>query len=165
MAKGQSVPLATSAETIAKQHGVDARTVKRDEHFARRKEIYEALHPETRPVTITGGPGRGHKTSETISPVSPRPAFAADTAAKTGVSRSTVEQEVKIAKAIPAPSRTQNGTVSPSTVPLTTQLIVVPNRCSTAAPAAPPDAGVSAEPSDWPGEPAAPGPPPLPPLL
>jgi len=56
----------------------------------RRKEIYEALHPETKPVRERGGPGRGNKTNDKMSPVS----FASDTAAKTGKSKRTVERAV-----------------------------------------------------------------------
>lgn len=73
-------------------------TLERAEHLSRRKAIYEELHPETRTVNAKGGPGRG-KTNEIISPVSP-PTFAADAAAKTGVSERTIQQEVKIARSI-----------------------------------------------------------------
>jgi ParB family chromosome partitioning protein len=60
--------------------------------LARRKEIYEALHPETRPVTKRGGPGRGKKTSDKMSPVS----FTKDTAAKVGKHHRTVQRMVEI---------------------------------------------------------------------
>ncbi len=63
----------------------------------RRKAIYLAMHPETKPVTERGGPGRGKKTNDNTSLVS----FAADTAAKTGRSRRTVERQVAIADNIP----------------------------------------------------------------
>jgi len=79
--------------------------LERSEAYARRKEIYEALHPEARSVTERGGPGRGKKTSETISPVSAPPSFAADTAAKTGKSPRTIQHEVQIATKIPEPVR------------------------------------------------------------
>jgi ParB family chromosome partitioning protein len=60
--------------------------------LARRKDIYEALHPESQPVTKRGGPGRGKKTSDKMSPVS----FGKDTAAKIGKHRRTVERMVKL---------------------------------------------------------------------
>ena len=72
-------------------------TLERSEQLKRRKELYEAMHPETKPVTERGGPGRGHKTSEIISPVS---SFTKDTSAKTGKSPRTIEQEVQIATKI-----------------------------------------------------------------
>lgn len=66
----------------------------RGEALSRAKEIYEALHPEAKPVQERGGPGRG-KTSETVSSVS----FAGDTEQRTGTSKRTVQQEVQIAHA------------------------------------------------------------------
>lgn len=66
----------------------------RDKHLARRKEIYEALHPETLSVNERGGPGRGHKTSEIISLVS-TPTFAEDAASKTGQSVRNVELSIQ----------------------------------------------------------------------
>jgi ParB family transcriptional regulator, chromosome partitioning protein len=60
--------------------------------MARRKEIYEVLHPETQSVTKRGGPGRGKKTGAKSAPVS----FAEDTAAKTGQSRRSVQELVMI---------------------------------------------------------------------
>lgn len=68
--------------------------LERGEQEARLKEIYLLEHPETRPVSERGGPGRGHKTDEIISPVS----FAEETAATIGVSPRTVQQEVQIAE-------------------------------------------------------------------
>lgn len=73
--------------------------LERSEHLARRKAIYEELHPDTRSVTERGGPGRGGKTVDNLSTVS-APSFAEDTAAKTGVSARTVRREVKIANSI-----------------------------------------------------------------
>jgi N6-adenosine-specific RNA methylase IME4 len=68
--------------------------LERGEQLARRKELYLARHPETRPVYERGGPGRGKgKTGGIIPGVS----FAAETAGKARVSRSTVEQEVRVA--------------------------------------------------------------------
>lgn len=69
------------------------------EHLARRKEIYEALHPETRHVTERGGTGRGNKTTDTMSDVLP-PSFTEDTAAKSGVAARTIRRDVKIGRDI-----------------------------------------------------------------
>lgn len=69
-----------------------------DKQLKRRKEIYEALHPETKHVTERGGPGRGHKTSDIVSPVL-TPSFAEDVSAKTGVSTRTVERSIQRAEA------------------------------------------------------------------
>jgi len=64
--------------------------LERGEHFLRRKEIYEARHPEAKRGQYGGGrDGVGTKRrteSETIS-------FSADTAAKLDVSPRTVQQE------------------------------------------------------------------------
>jgi ParB family chromosome partitioning protein len=53
----------------------------------RRKEIYEALHPETR-QRANVGPNRQFVATET-------PAFTADTATRTGVDRRTVERDAR----------------------------------------------------------------------
>jgi ParB family chromosome partitioning protein len=63
--------------------------LERGEQLARRKEIYEALHPEART-----GAGRPPKNSETVSP------FSADVASKTGLTPRTVQQDVQIATQI-----------------------------------------------------------------
>jgi hypothetical protein len=93
----------------------DLSALERGEALARRKALYEALHPETRPVSERGGPGRGRsgpKTNadsasvfsrETVEEVeNPTPSFTADVAARTGQSRRTVQTEVQIAERIPA---------------------------------------------------------------
>lgn len=51
----------------------------------RRKQIYEAMHPETR-AHVAGGHAKAGSASDKLS-------FAADTAAKTGVDRRTVERD------------------------------------------------------------------------
>ena len=58
----------------------------------RRKEIYEALHPETKQGGLPGKPGggKGAKT-ETVS------SFADDVAMKTGLTPRTIRQYVQIA--------------------------------------------------------------------
>ena len=64
----------------------------RSDQLLRRKEIYEALHPETkREATLKQN--RSDIMSERTAP-----SFAADTAEKTGVSERTVEREIRIAK-------------------------------------------------------------------
>lgn len=68
------------------------------EHLAERKDLYLALYPETKPVRERGGPGRGKKTAEKISPVSP---FTSDTAKKTGKTPRAVRNEVRIGEQIP----------------------------------------------------------------
>lgn len=64
--------------------------------LARRKVLYEAIHPETKPVTERGGPGRGKKTTEKISTVS----FADDTASRTGKTSRTVRSAVELGNKI-----------------------------------------------------------------
>lgn len=88
--------------------------MERAEQLSRRKEIYEAIHPETRHGF---GPGRGNKrdvesTSLLLGDVdagSSRPtrakSFIEDTSLKTGRSKVAVARDVQIAKAIPEPLR------------------------------------------------------------
>jgi ParB family chromosome partitioning protein len=59
----------------------------------KRKEIYLALHPETRPVTERGGPGRG-KRRPNLTAVLP---FADAAAHRLGVSARTIRRSVQIA--------------------------------------------------------------------
>ncbi len=66
--------------------------LERAEHLARRKEIYEALHPATK-RGVAGAEARWHA-SETVS-------FASGTARKTGLSPGTIQQDVQIATRIP----------------------------------------------------------------
>ncbi len=54
-------------------------------------------------MTKRGGPGRGKKTTETVSVVS----FAADTGAKTGVTERSVRHDTQIAESIPEDVREQ----------------------------------------------------------
>lgn len=63
---------------------------------ARRKELYEAIHPETKPVAERGGPGRGNKTMAIMATVS----FADDTAAKTGRGSRTIRRDAEIGEKI-----------------------------------------------------------------
>jgi len=62
-----------------------------------RKEIYEQLYPETKHVTIKGGPGRGKKTTEKISVVSQKP-FTKDIAEKINKSDRTIRLKIEIAE-------------------------------------------------------------------
>ena len=69
-----------------------------DQALARRKAIYLTLHPEAKPVTEKGGPGRGKKTNDNVSSVS----FANDAATKTGQSARTIQRKVEIGEKIDA---------------------------------------------------------------
>lgn len=69
------------------------------EHLNRRKEIYEALHPETKAgISQAAGMNRaiGNNVSEPSSPTSK--SFVCDTAGKLGVAPRTIEQKIQIAK-------------------------------------------------------------------
>lgn len=59
-----------------------------------RKVIYEALHPETR-QHVAGGHAKAGTATDTVS-------FAADTAAKTGVSERTVRRDARLGERIAA---------------------------------------------------------------
>ena len=68
------------------------------ELLLRRKEIYEALHPES-VQTNQGGPFRGNQHQEVSDKMTQTTkSFAQDTAEKLGVGRRTVERQVQIAK-------------------------------------------------------------------
>lgn len=82
--------------------------LERSEQLARRKEIYEAIHPGTINPAERGGPGRGNKKTtadpavvlipDAVTPSTP--CFVSDTAKKTGQSERSVYQDVQIAKSI-----------------------------------------------------------------
>jgi ParB family transcriptional regulator, chromosome partitioning protein len=76
----------------------DLTVLERAEQLHRRKEIYITLHPET---TQRSGPGRGHREKQGNH----FPAFAVDTAAKTGTTPRTIRQEVQIASQLSAAVR------------------------------------------------------------
>ena len=65
-----------------------------------RKEIYEALHPETKQATGRELAEKRWNATETISTAS----FADDTAQKSGLTARTIRQEVQIATGLPAPT-------------------------------------------------------------
>jgi ParB family transcriptional regulator, chromosome partitioning protein len=79
--------LATIDENLERQ---ELTVLERGEQYCRRKEIYEALHPETKHGK---GPGRGNREKKRNEFTS----FAADTASKLGRSPRTIQQEVQIA--------------------------------------------------------------------
>jgi len=73
-------------------------TVDYSELLLRRKEIYEALHPETR-ATREGGPFRGNQHNEVNDKMSQTSkSFVQDTAEKLGLNRRTVERQIQVAK-------------------------------------------------------------------
>lgn len=73
---------------------VDLTVAERSEHLARRKAIYEAQHPETKAGKAGGkASGIARGTSAESAFVQ---SFTADTAAKTGRGRRTIEEEVSI---------------------------------------------------------------------
>lgn len=69
------------------------------EMLLRRKEIYEALHPETK-ATYDGGPFRGNQHKNVVGDKmsATTKSFVRDTADKLGVVPRTVEREIKTAK-------------------------------------------------------------------
>lgn len=74
--------------------------LERGEHLARRKAIYEALHPETRQGGLPGAPGGGKQAkTETIS------GFAEDAAEKTGVTDRAIRYAVQIGEDITPEAR------------------------------------------------------------
>jgi ParB/RepB/Spo0J family partition protein len=75
----------------------DLSPAERAGHTARRKELYEQKHPETK----KGAAGRGRKKSQVATSNEPALAFIDETAQKTGKDRSTVAREVKRGKDIP----------------------------------------------------------------
>jgi hypothetical protein len=67
----------------------DLSPIERALHVARRKELYEHRHPETK-STKAGGPGRAKRTQSQLGTDTPTPAFIDDTAENTGQGRTTV---------------------------------------------------------------------------
>lgn len=93
--KTAGAELAELDENLARQ---ELTVLQRAEALARRKELHEILHPESRRGVIggkaSGARRHGLRTSETIS-------FVRQTARKTHLSPRTVQHEVQIAQAIP----------------------------------------------------------------
>lgn len=80
--------LAEIDENLARN---DLNALERGEHLARRKEIYEALHPETKKGTAGALAKHGTSATDMLS-------FAENTAAQTGQSARTVRRAVKVAE-------------------------------------------------------------------
>ncbi len=74
-------------------------TLDRSEQLQRRMEIYEALHPETRQGTA-GGKAGGRGRIASAESATAIPAFADDTAAKTGRSARVIREEVQISEGL-----------------------------------------------------------------
>lgn len=71
----------------------DLNFIEEGEQLARRKEIYETLHPETRQGKRNGQTSK----TETVSVLEVKP-FAEDTAEKIGVAARTVRNKIQVAK-------------------------------------------------------------------
>ena len=86
------------------------------ELLLRRKELYEALHPQTVQTNL-GGPFRGNQHQEVSDKMTQTTkSFAQDTAEKLGVGRRTVERQVQIAKRLTPETK---GIIRGSAVPVT----------------------------------------------
>jgi ParB-like chromosome segregation protein Spo0J len=85
---------------------VELTALERAEHMSRRKQLYEALHPEVKHGGAPGKAGGGKAKSKDARVAS----FAADTAKKTGLSQRTVQEDVQIAKLSPESKRVVKGT-------------------------------------------------------
>ncbi len=82
------------------------------ELLLRRKELYEALHPETK----NGGDHSSAESRTSKCRSAPVSSFAQDTAEKLGVGRRTVERQVQIAKRLTPETK---GIIRGSAVPVT----------------------------------------------
>lgn len=73
--------------------------IEQGEQLARRKEIYEALHPETK-ATYAGGTFRGNQHNEVADTVSATKikSFSEDTAEKTGISPRHVRRRIQVSR-------------------------------------------------------------------
>lgn len=67
--------------------------LERAQALAKQQELYQMLHPQTRPVRVRGGPGRSKKTSDKVTPV-----FAELAAKACGSSRRTTERAIEIGR-------------------------------------------------------------------
>lgn len=76
----------------------DLSVLERAEHLARRKELYEAIHPETK----HGGDRKSETAKIKIrNPDLDSDSFVDDAAKKTGRGRTAIAEEIQIGKAIP----------------------------------------------------------------
>ncbi|WP_437656674.1 ParB/RepB/Spo0J family partition protein [Sorangium sp. So ce1182] len=85
---------------------IELTALQRAEHIHRRKELYEAMHPEAKHGGAPGKPGGGKQKSKGERAAS----FAADTAQKTGLSPRTVQEDVQVAKLTPEAKSVVKGT-------------------------------------------------------
>lgn len=86
------------AEVTENSARADLSELEKGEALLEAKNLYEAMHPETKHVSERGGPGRGNKTSEPDSPVL---AFTETVANSSGVTPRAIQTSIQIAKAIP----------------------------------------------------------------
>lgn len=78
----------------------ELKVLERANHLARRKEIYEAMHPEAK-ATRDGGPFRGNQfTDGEVTADSATTSFTEDTASKTNAAARTIREDIQIAKGI-----------------------------------------------------------------
>lgn len=73
--------------------------LERGEQLKRRKEIYEALHPESK-KDVRGGHAKAAKSANADSAQAPAETFTKDTSAKTGKSQRVIQEEIQIADKI-----------------------------------------------------------------
>lgn len=91
--------LATIDENLVRS---DLTALERAESLKRRKEIYEQMYPQAtekekkQAGRRKGGKARHGQLDETVSPSTP--AFTEDTAAKTGLTSRTIQQDIQIAE-------------------------------------------------------------------
>lgn len=88
--EGLQAELAEIDENLVRH---DLNFIEEGEQLARRKEIYETLHPETRQGKRNGQTSK----TETVSVLEVKP-FAEDTAEKIGVAARTVRNKIQVAK-------------------------------------------------------------------
>ena len=78
--------------------------LERAEQLKRRKEIYEARHPEAK-AGIKRAAGMNKSLGRDVAEIISATSFTADTAAKVGVTDRSIRQDVQIAERIAAPVR------------------------------------------------------------
>jgi ParB family chromosome partitioning protein len=72
--------------------------IDRGRQLARRKEIYEELHPETKARNVRGHASNYKSSSAESALEDAKPSFVSDVSSKTGISTRTVHVELQIAK-------------------------------------------------------------------
>jgi N6-adenosine-specific RNA methylase IME4 len=83
------------AEVLENSARADLSELEKGEALLEAKNLYEAMHPETRNVNERGGPGRGNKTDESDSSVL---AFTTTAATDGGITERAVQTSIQIAK-------------------------------------------------------------------